>query len=109
MVIIYNKKNKTCIEIHDQYMNCKYSCKYKDKCCECKEDYYLNENDSLCYDNTKKEIYKKSAYVEISYEKFITCHFGYYLGIEDKNVLKLKIARLLKMKINASNVIYFIV
>ena len=86
----YNKKNKTCIEMHDQYMNCKYSCKNEDKCCECKEDYYLYENDSLCYDNTKEEIYKKCAYVETSHEKCTTCHYGYYLGIEDNKCSKVE-------------------
>ena len=49
--------------MHDQYMNCKSSCKYEDKCCECKEDYYLNENDSLCYDNTKKKKFIKNVLI----------------------------------------------
>ena len=40
----------------DQLLNCKYSC-YEDpnKCCECKKDFYLFENDNLCYDNTMEE------------------------------------------------------
>ena len=48
----YNIRNKTCIEMKHQFLNCKYSCLYDENiCCECKNDYYLFEDDNLCYDN----------------------------------------------------------
>ena len=87
----YNKINKTCSEMKDQFLNCKFSCDYeKDKCCECKNNYYLYQNDSLCYDNTKEEEFIKCAYVNNSREKCNRCVEGYYLGTEDSKCCKVE-------------------
>ena len=80
----YDRKNGTCIEMYDQFMNCKFSCQNADICCECKDNYYLYENDSLCYDNTKEDIYKKCALVDSSTEKCKRCIDDYYLSVDDK-------------------------
>ena len=80
----YDTTNKTCKEAKGQFSNCKYSCSYdKDKCCECKDNYYLFEEDSLCYDNTKEELFIKCAIVDYSKERCNKCVDGYYLGLND--------------------------
>ena len=79
----YNKFNKTCIKMNDNFLNCKSSCDDGNKCCECKDNFYLFENNSLCYDNTKEESFIKCAYVDNSREKCTKCIEGYYLGSSD--------------------------
>ena len=61
----YNRLNKTCSEMKDQFLNCKISCSQDDKCCECKENFYLDKNDSLCYDNNIEGPFLKCSYVDI--------------------------------------------
>ena len=85
----YNKINRTCSEMKEQFLNCKYSCDNdNDKCCECKDGYYLFENDSLCYDNTQEKVFIKCAYVDLSRKKCKRCEDGYYLGAEDDRCCK---------------------
>ena len=90
----YNKLNKTCMESKDQFLNCKYSCdNEEDKCCECKDDFYLYENDSLCYDNTQKKEFIKCAKVDNLNEKCIQCVEGYYLSIDDNRCCRVNNCR----------------
>ena len=86
----YNKLNKKCEKMDDKFLNCKYSCDDGQSCCECKEDFYLYENNSLCYDNTKEKAFIKCAYVDNSKENCKRCEEGYYLGIDDNRCSKIK-------------------
>ena len=86
----YNQVNRSCVEMEDQFLNCKYSCEFEDKCCECKANYYLYENDSLCYDNTEEEEFIKCAYVNNMKEKCTRCEDGYFLGSEDNRCCKVE-------------------
>ena len=79
----YNKFNKTCEVMNYKFLNCKFSCDDGEKCCECKDDFFLYENNSLCYDNTKEESFIKCAYVENSKKKCNRCINGYFLGSSD--------------------------
>ena len=57
-----------------QFLNCKYSCNYdSSRCCECKNNFCLFENDSQCYDNTKEEKFIKWPYVDKNKEKCNEC------------------------------------
>ena len=81
----YNSTNLKCTEMKDQFLNCKYSCYYNMSiCCECKNNFYLFENDSLCYDNTKEEKFIKCAHVDYNKEKCYECEEGYYLADDNK-------------------------
>ena len=84
----YDQKNQTCLKMEDQFLNCKYSCTNEDKCCACKEGFYLYENDSLCYDNSKEEKFIKCAYVNSLKDKCYRCDNGYFLGYEDNKCCK---------------------
>ena len=45
----YNKFEKKCLEAKEIFENCKVSDNEGKYCSECKEDYYLNLDDNLCY------------------------------------------------------------
>ena len=83
----YSPKDKKCIENDGSKSleNCKYSCidSEETKCCECKNNFYLN-NETLCVDNSKNDKFYKCAFVDENGENCIKCIEGYYLGSEDK-------------------------
>ena len=93
----YDKLNKTCLEITQQFLNCKSSCyDNNNKCCECKDNFYLFQNDSLCYDNTKDQKFAKCIYVDLLGDKCSRCAEGYYLGKEDSKCCKVKNCKIVK-------------
>ena len=48
----YDKLSKKCLEAKDKFNNCKISNDDGLFCSECKEGFYLNIDDKLCYNNT---------------------------------------------------------
>ena len=71
----FNKGNNTCIIGEGKFENCKYGNKY---CEMCKEGFYINRNDDLCYSNKERGTFYGC---EISNGDFcIKCIDGYYLG-----------------------------
>ena len=80
----------------DQYLNCKYSCYYEEKCCECKDNFYLYENDSLCYDNTKEDKYIKCSLVDSKTNECYLCNEGYYLGEIDNKCSKVEYCKIVE-------------
>ena len=86
----FNKLNKTCLEMKDQFLNCRFSCDFEDKCCECKNNFYLFGNDSLCYDNTKEESFKKCSFVDGLNKTCNKCEEGYFLGEQNKKCSKVE-------------------
>ena len=85
----YNEFNNTCEEMENQFLGCKFTCALGDKCCECKDDYYLFLNDSLCYDNTEGP-FTKCAYVFEDGSRCKICIDGYYLGMDDDKCCKVQ-------------------
>ena len=86
----YDKPTNKCIEASDIFINCKSSCDTGDKCCECKDNFYLYENDSLCYDNTQEKEFIKCTKVNAQKDMCIECENGYYLGSEDNKCTKVE-------------------
>ena len=78
----YDRKNKTCLIAEKNFTNCKsgYEGSY---CINCKNDFYLNQTDKLCYSNKEYGKYYKCAEVNSLDEKCVSCIDNYYLGIED--------------------------
>ena len=81
--------------MEDNFYNCKISCDDGEKCCECNDNFYLFENDDLCYDNTENETLIKCAYVDGN-ETCIKCHEGYYLGSFDNKCSKVENCKIVK-------------
>ena len=76
----YNKLYKNCSESNELFKNCKYSEGFG--CCECKDNYYLDLNNSKCVDNTEEGPFYKCAF---GYSEYCNeCINGYYLGSGDK-------------------------
>ena len=92
----YHTLNNTCIEMEGIFANCKFTCPIGDRCCECKNDFYLNLNDSLCYDNTAPGPYTKCAFIENEFERCRFCVDGYYLGTDDHKCCKVENCKLVE-------------
>ena len=75
----FEKDSKKCKEWDENFENCKNG--YENKGCDqCKDDYYLNKTDSLCYSNNLNDSFYKCAMTD-SYGKVCSgCKEGYYLG-----------------------------
>ena len=75
---------KRCYEIIDSnFTNCKISDPIGNHCGYCRDDYYLNFTDNLCYKNNEYGMLYKCALASESGESCIECINNYYLGIED--------------------------
>ena len=79
----YRINNKSCLIAEKNFTNCK-SGYTGSSCTECKNDFYLNQTDKLCYSNKQKDKkYYKCAIVDSVNEKCISCVDNYYLGLKD--------------------------
>lgn len=64
----------------DTFKNCKISFNGQNYCSKCKNNYYIKEEDHLCYSN-ENEFYKCS---KVSNGKCVECENLYYLGDDNK-------------------------
>ena len=90
------------------FLNCKYTCSLGDKCCECKNNFYLNLTDDLCYDNTNEGPLVKCALVDYNQSICKFCEEGYYLGADDNKCCKVQNCKFSEKKTNVYNVIHII-
>ena len=85
----FNRANMTCILDEGIFKNCKFTNYLGDRCDECKNDFYLNKTDCLCYNNLDKNgnFYKclKTDNLGEFWDRYIE---GYYLGSKDKKCNK---------------------
>ena len=84
----YYVTNNVCIKDDiqgDKYKNCKTVFYNQEDCSICKNNYYLNETDHLCYNN-EKNFYKcsKVSKNEKNLEVCTQCENLYYLGDDNK-------------------------
>ena len=79
----YDRYYSKCIYINEdnyKFQNCK-SGRGFEHCEICKDDYYLNNTDYLCYDNTDiKNKFYKCAILDDKNEYCVECVNNYYLG-----------------------------
>lgn len=75
----YDMRSETCIIAKDIFKNCKNGNKEL-YCQECKDDFYLNRTDNLCYNNTLKGRLYKCALTDIKGEYCIRCVKDYFLS-----------------------------
>ena len=76
----YNKVTKKCFIGEDKYKNCKQSNYIADRCEICKQDFYLNQTDNLCYSNQAKGDFYKCEITNYNASKCFRCINGYYMG-----------------------------
>ena len=77
----YNFKTRKCLIAEGIFENCKFSI---NKCVICNNNYYLNQTDSLCYDNTINNNFFKCLLTNANADSCISCAVGYYLNQENK-------------------------
>lgn len=84
----YNIFNKTCTKSSNNFINCKISIFDEDKCSLCKNNYYLNKSNYLCYDNTdKNNNFYNCEYTDYNGKKCDKCKIGYYLSSGDEKCI----------------------
>ena len=77
----YNTFYNNCSEAIGKFKNCKIS--EKNNCSLCKNNFYLNKNDSTCIDNTQKGPFYKCLFSDQNNEFCEECIDEYYLGSDD--------------------------
>ena len=78
----YNKNNQKCLTSDGIFKNCKYG--YDDLYCfRCKNDFYLNLTDNLCYLNNVTGDYYKCMITDYFGDFCKSCIDGYYIGYID--------------------------
>ena len=79
----FDKSLQICKKGEKNLQNCKSG--YEEWGCEyCKDNFYQNQTDRLCYsNNNNSSIFYKCAKTDIYGEKCIKCINGYYLGEKD--------------------------
>ena len=90
----YLTLNRTCLRAKNNLENCKVS--GGSICSECKNNFYLNKNDSTCVNNTKKGPIYKCEVSDKNNEFCEKCREGYYLGTEDKKCTLVKNCKISK-------------
>ena len=86
----YNMFSNICFLIEEEkYYNCKMA--YGSRCSYCQKNFYLNETDSICYDNTdENDNFYKCAKSDYYGKRCFECIEGYYLGSEDYKCTKIE-------------------
>ena len=84
----YSMHSKECLKSEGNFENCKISTFVEDQCSLCKDNYYLNKTDYLCYDNTDKEgKFYKCDFTDYNGDKCDKCIKGYYLSSGDEKCI----------------------
>ena len=86
----YDKNYKNCQLAEGNFTHCKYSFLGSNNCERCKNDFYLNETNYLCYSNKENEKFYNCAINYINSNTCDICMEGYHLGYKDKKCSKIE-------------------
>ena len=86
----YNKTDKTCYKYKQGFENCKSTTIDGKYCFWCKNGFYGNQKDHLCYNNNENNNFYKCKLSDTSGEYCIGCEENYYLGYKDYKCSKIK-------------------
>ena len=78
----YDTDNITCKISDEKFMNCKSGIE-KIYCNICKNNFYINKTDHLCYSNLNNDKFYKCSATDFKGELCVSCVEGYYLGSKD--------------------------
>ena len=85
----YDKSTKKCMIGNDNFNNCK-SGNSSSVCEICKNDFYLNQINNLCYSNKENGKFYKCSKSDLKGEYCTECVEGYFLGEKDKKCSKIE-------------------
>ena len=86
----YNIKTKKCVLETEKYINCQMTDYFGENCDKCRNGFYLNKVDYLCYDNNEKGNFYKCEKTDFTGEHCEQCVENYYLGKNFKKCTKFK-------------------
>ena len=75
----FDKHWRKCLKAENNFANCKYGSE-RNGCERCKDDYYLNQTNNLCYDNKVNNSFYRCAMTDVYGEYCLFCVKNYYLG-----------------------------
>ena len=78
----YDIFNKACILSEKKFNNCRFG--DGKICLLCNEEFYLNQKDNLCYNNTEKGKFYKCELTDYEGENCFKCINNYHIGFLDK-------------------------
>ena len=79
----YEVKNRTCVLAENEYKNCKKVNSYDNHCSSCKNNFYLNKTDNLCYSNEEFGPFYKCSYTDYSGQICVSCIEDYYYSYDN--------------------------
>ena len=80
----FDRVENICKDTVGNLLNCKYnSIDEPGKCAICKDDYYLNLADTLCYNNNEQGPFYKCQYTNLNGNLCSQCVGAYHIGRED--------------------------
>ena len=85
----YNKKDKVCLRHKEGYENCKSTSYDGDYCFWCKNGFYNNQTDRLCYSNKEKNNFYKCRLSDTTGTHCVGCEDGYFIGYKDHKCSKI--------------------
>ena len=86
----YDEKNRTCLPEKEGFINCQKT-DYQGKFCgKCRENFYLNKKDNLCYNNEEFGKFYKCEKTNIDAGHCIQCAKDYYLGKKSNRCWKIE-------------------
>ena len=84
----FSVNTKTCLKSEENFQNCKISIFDGSKCESCKNNYYLNRTDYLCYDNTdENDKFYRCKYTDYKGEICDQCIEGYFMTSGDERCI----------------------
>ena len=85
----FSMHTRTCIKAGLNFKNCKISVFVENQCSLCKDNFYLNKTDYLCYDNTNPGgKFYHCEYTDYNGEKCDKCKQGFFLTSGDGKCIK---------------------
>ena len=95
----YDQLDKKCKIAEGNFTNCKYGSETENYCSLCREDFYLNITDYLCYSSLGNDNFYKCAMSDINEIDCYKCIEGYYLSNKNKRCSKIKGCNILEKEI----------
>ena len=85
----YNKTGKICSKFKKNFENCKSTSYDGQYCFWCKNGFYNNQTDHLCYENKEKNNFYKCSLSDITGKYCIGCEDEYFIGNKDHKCSKI--------------------
>ena len=94
----YKSYNRTCLPAENNFKNCKIADIIYENCLICKNNYYLNRSDYLCYNNEQFGNFYKCVFTDELGSICKSCEDNYYYSYKNHICSKIEGCQILKDK-----------